>query len=146
MQPLLRSAQVAPTQGKPDAVKVLAKQIGEALSDPKLMQAVVKGIRNGMPPERVLAEIVLKTVHTSVSAAEQAGVSVDPRMIQPAVAKAVASMVTALAASGVIPKQAVQQLTAATMKAGQEMFSEVQGGQTGVGPGEAPGEMEPEGM
>ena len=151
MQPLLRSAQAQrpPMQGgKPTgaASATLAKQVGEALADPKLMQAIIAGIKNGMPPEKVLAEIVLKTAHASVSAAQQAGVSVDPRVIQPVVAKAVASLVTALAAAVVIPKQAVAQLSQATMKAGQEMFAEVQGEQEGTGPGEVPGEMEPGGM
>lgn len=148
MRPLLRSA--APQRPQPNqagaAGGVLAKQIGEALGDPKLLQSVIRGIKQGVPPEKVLAEVVLKTVHASVAAAQQAGVTVDPRTIQPVVAKTVAALVTALAASGVIPKQAVAQLTQATMRAGKEMFVEMSGGQEGAGPGEVPGEMEPGGM
>ena len=148
MRPLLRSAMPQrPQPNQPNtAGGMLAKQIGEALSDPKLLQSVIRGIKQGIPPEKLLAEVVLKTVHASVTAAREAGVTVDPRTIQPVVAKTVAALVTALASSGVIPKQAIAQLTQATMRAGQEMFAEMNGEQEGTGPGETPGEMEPGGM
>ena len=148
--PLLRSAQ-KPTQAPAQpqggqSAAMLAKQVSEALSDPKLLAGIARAIQQGAPAEQVIAEAVLKTVHASVMAAKQSGVALPAVLMQRVVPTGVKGVINALVATKVIPAQAAQQLFQAVMQAGKEMFAEMNGETEGSGPGEVPGEAEPQGM
>ena len=148
MQPLLNSgrpsAPEAPQQGS-NAEAVLSKQVSEALGDPQMLKSISQGIRQGMPPEKVIAEAVLKTVMSVAQAAKQAGVDLPMQALQKVVPRAIQAIIGALIADKTLQPQAAKPLYQATRKAGAEMFQEMQGETEGQGPGETPGEMEPQG-